>query len=370
MRRSVSWLGVSAVGAGLFLLAPGCGDSENSSSSGLGGGGAAGSVGGGGMGAGLSDVTVQGSALVGDSCADDDDCGEGLHCYTAAEQGLSWGGPAGGYCTVECDPRLRDADCQQFGDAYCFEFGQYNPVSVCLLGCEPNSPLTSEKCNDRLVGVVCAPVDGINPPGACYPLCQGDAECGRGLYCDPYSGLCTDGEPEGDPLGSECSVDEVTGDDDCAGFCLPVRADETSTETLVSFCSQPCTVGWGCHWDEPDGPAEGACWPASADAQFGDLGYCIQLCNCNDDCVHRGLVCSELHPDEADYFNQRGACMPPLDGEDEGMPCASGGNGGDGGASGASGGSAAGAPQGGVAGVAGAAGSAGAGAGGEGPAEG
>jgi hypothetical protein len=50
-----------------------------------------------------TDTPVDGiAARVGRNCTADENCGEGLRCYTAASNDVFGGGPAGGYCSSAC----------------------------------------------------------------------------------------------------------------------------------------------------------------------------------------------------------------------------------------------------------------------------
>jgi hypothetical protein len=356
MNRAFSWVGAGVLVLAGLVASPACGGSEDRVSVTRGGSG--GDGGAAGMGAGLgADVVVPPpptASNLGAACRDDEDCSEGLRCITAASGEFDGAGPPGGYCTTECDS---DAECQEYADAHCFEFGVYNPVYFCLLDCVPGADLTDGKCWGRLPGVACVPTEDPAVPGFCSPMCQSHAECGAGLYCDPYMSLCTSTEPTGDVLGSSCTV-EATGLDNCQGMCLPLLGEDD--EPVTQVCTQACSVGWGCGWDDPaNDPADALCEPFSLDANYGDMGWCRQLCDCNDDCRNPDFSCLDvLDPADVTILHRLGLCAMTLDSSIADIPCDAG-NAGAGGAAGGSSGAAAGAAGAGVGNAAGAGGAAG-----------
>jgi hypothetical protein len=63
------------------------------------------------------------------------------------------------------------------------------------------------------------------------------------------------------------------------------------------MCTGYCTVGLdnpGCGIDPANGIPQGApvCFPVFGDTDDnGDMGLCVQRCDCNSDCNHPAMVC-------------------------------------------------------------------------------
>jgi hypothetical protein len=57
-----------------------------------------------------------------------------------------------------------------------------------------------------------------------------------------------------------------------------------------------------------------ACAFASESGGLGDLGYCAELCNCDDDCNHEAFIC-EAFPKESlkAELGFQGICTAPVD---------------------------------------------------------
>jgi hypothetical protein len=70
------------------------------------------------------------------------------------------------------------------------------------------------------------------------------------------------------------------------------------------MCTQSCTIGQIC------AAGAGACvWPRFENFTRGDAGYCIQRCDCDEDCVNAADRCIPWgDPDTEKAFGSRGAC--------------------------------------------------------------
>jgi hypothetical protein len=225
-------------------------------------------------------------SVVGAACGSDADCGSGLGCITAGGAQLAGSGPAGGYCSAGCSS---DAACEAIDPgSQCIGLGGQN---VCARRCESRAPKPGvSKCLGR-ADVVCVSVAAqrLEPPGdgpqagLCVPLCQSDAQCGPGLFCDLSSGLCSSQRPAGDPLGSPC-----TGPESCAGgVCLPLG------DGFERVCSAFCRFGAaGCGFDASDEQPGAGCALALVPGEGeGDRGLCLALCQTALDCHQTGAVC-------------------------------------------------------------------------------
>jgi len=330
---------------------------------GLGSGGEAGTgtAGEGGGGAPATPLRGQrnGRPLMGESCAIDADCGDdGLRCLGANEDyDEGSGAPANGICTAAC---TTDSACRIFDQAAICATLDEAPLMgglaeepalrFCMLGCSLGAPSGNSKCHGRL-DLACRP---FAPPdseecskkapcregtfcyrgqcraAACGPRCNSDLECAAGRHCDPLWGLCTTEVPEYTPIGAECMT-EGSDDSVCGyGVCLYVTAEqiiegEPRQVRVKEMCTQPCTLGTVC------GEGTGACVsPRLPDYGPGDVGYCLQKCDCDADCLNSGDRCRALTPDNVERYGSPGVC----DYIPEGSPsidCASGENGGSGG---------------------------------------
>jgi hypothetical protein len=305
-----------------------CEGSGSAGSAGAGGSGAGGSANAGGGAAGTGAAPVEAlfpTALraIGSPCASDDECPTGpngeapLVCVTAAEPDIfGAGGPQGGYCTAPCRTQedcpaldalsgcaLRDAA----GDGYC--------VSLCQAGdggVKCNGPAATE---ETLRAQACLPpgAASTNNIGVCIPVCQSDADCGAGLFCNQDvsgAGLCSATAPVGGDIGAACTT-ETSATDCKSGFCLGL-----GSEPPASFCSSVCTFGLfesGCGFTPASGvPQEAYCaQPTAIDGAPGDLGFCVELCDEASDCGQAGWLCAELLPEGQVLLGRQGECVPP-----------------------------------------------------------
>jgi hypothetical protein len=300
----------------------------------LGGGGAGGSTGGS-AGTGGSMGGTGGSAMsaaLGRACTTNAQCGSGLTCLT--NDGLASGGPANGLCTLACET---DSQCLEVSsESYCVEFSatesyclqscttgtlgvpkcQQRPDVACtLIGLIPTGPAceTSTECG---VGQLCssnAPTQCGDIVTGCVPTCGGDFDCGADQFCDFGTGMCTNTEPEGLPIGAACTPPATDAAvDPCQGFCL--ASDDTRTEgTCTAFCSfSPAFTG--CGWDGVE-KAEAGCLYSTilsmGDLAAGDVGICGSLCDCNSECVLDSERCvDESGGTMLQIFNRNGYCRP------------------------------------------------------------
>jgi hypothetical protein len=254
---------------------------------------------------------------VGAACDTDNDCDEDDVCLNG-EQDFLGGALVGGTCAVDCseDPGIcdrlnRSAVCVKAstgelsmesmaadGDdqAYCFE--------TCTLGDE-----ASFRCHNR-EDVACSGLTGGSNEAAafCRPLCSADSQCNTG-HCHPLLGVCVDEMQPGALLGAECDPDAE--DPGCQGLCLTLES--------VSSCSSRCIYG------QPDdcGNAQlghaGLCFIPEGAGSIGDVGFCSQLCDCDQQCLHSGMICDPFNdPPLEDLLQAKGVCLPPTEQADAG----------------------------------------------------
>lgn len=271
---------------------------------------------------------LQGAASVGAACAADDDCSSGLICFDVTD-GLSIGGPAGGYCTRPCST---PEQCEQLDlGSTC---GTLAGQPLCIRLCEAGPLAAGEvKCLGR-EDLTCLSLEGIGEPppsdrpdlGLCTPRCQSDEACGGDPRCDLASGLCTVLPATARlPVGSPCT----TGADCQGGICF---APFPGTERV---CSAFCTLGVpGCGFDGNEPTIDAGCaFPVVPDETDGDRGACLELCDADADCAQPNATCVQgaaIDGRTGVCVKQVGAGQPPpppppppdpVTGSDLGKPC-------------------------------------------------
>lgn len=225
-------------------------------------------------------VASEQDGRLGSSCESEDDCVMDLTCLLPPD------GFAGGLCTLPCYSGedcsfygLHGTWCDEDGDAYCHE--------RCTLDEPLGSGLDSEKCHGRS-DVACE-------RGVCRPRCGGDEHCGPGLSCNSTTGLCQGIAPEGDPPGSPCEDDSS-----CLGLCSGLSEPPR--------CVEPCVIGapLAC---SGSGESKRACLGKLnflSGTASGDLGVCVDLCDCSSDCAE-DEICAPW--DLQGLYDARGVCQ-------------------------------------------------------------
>jgi hypothetical protein len=311
--------------------------SGNAGAAGAGGsggsnGGAAGAAGGGP----IDPIFDAVDRVMGAPCTSDAECPQGpngeslLTCIlqtSSVEFGT--GGPQGGYCTAPC---TQTEDCQALDGLSGCLLGEGGTDGFCMGLCEPGPDLANRpavKCNDadEARAQACVQVND-NGIGACFPVCQSDAACGAGQFCDFGAtglGLCVTTQPVGGDIGAPCTRE--TADTDCrSGTCVALINPETG-EDIGAFCSANCTFGLleGCGFGatEAAGARDAVCIQSQLEnGGVGDIGFCFELCNADTDCAQAGAgwVCSELNANIQTIVGRLGECVPPaLAGGDGGI---------------------------------------------------
>ena len=235
---------------------------------------------------------------LGTACTADGDCGTGLQCLTSTGSAWRGGGAAHGYCSAPC---TSEATCDALTPgAHCVP--NTNGGS-CMLGCEPGSE-NNPKCQGR-EDVACDLVTNETGP-FCSPMCRSDADCG-GRKCLIGSGLCIDALAGDDELGASC--DPTAEETSCSsGMCAAGITDGTAD---AGYCSGVCTFGFGgCGTTSPtpEKAGDAACFPAFSGAGRGDIGLCLQTCNCDADCDADKYVCAQI-PGAMEALGVEGFCF-------------------------------------------------------------
>jgi hypothetical protein len=261
-------------------------------------------------------IVMSGQGVVGARCESDLDCADGGVCFTAdGDMFFSGGGPAGGYCTFECEDT---ADCEAVDSkSRCAAWG-FEGARFCIRTCETKDPaLGEDKCLNR-PEVVCRSivVDGQESftaerqRGVCEPRCGSDADCPEGRVCHRQGGVCLDFQAPGAPPGSRCTLDTECDGNECTD------RDENNVGTCTSLCTLGSLSGCGYARDADERGA--ACLSALVSASnfsegIGDFGVCQQLCDVDADCsrADEGATCAALQPSAASFFGRYGACLSP-----------------------------------------------------------
>ena len=264
-----------------------------------------------------SSTTTGNPLVLGLPCASDADCGQGGQCLTVqGNSAVLGGGPAGGYCSKDCET---DSDCPGI-DGWCL-IGS-SGGGECFLGCihgEPelqtvSDPLDPGKCHGR-EDLRCQFVEGSGGE-VCLPTCGSDAHC-SGRFCDPRLEVCVDVPNEGKPLGEGCDPDGAGTE--CAGVCIPIA---TGDGVVVGLCSSPCAMG-GDVYDafECGGPGYGICLYSPAGSGVGDLGYCTEVCGEQDHCAAPDFFCFNVGLPEYGVCIISNPCLSDADCEFPGSAC-------------------------------------------------
>ncbi|HKY41282.1 MAG TPA: hypothetical protein VJN18_35360 [Polyangiaceae bacterium] len=316
-----------------------------------GGGGAAGGGAAGGGGEGGAGDLPTGETRLGARCNTTAQCADprapGLFCLESDDDILG-AGPPSGLCTANCQTHL---ECEAIvPGAWCIDV-LASGTGHCVEECSPGEPDPAErKCHDR-DEFACTPMsfaDTQDPclddsqcfynelcvggtcqivVSACLPACQGENDCEPGFHCDAAfaAGFCVETEQSGKKTGEPCTVTDQEPDE-CLGFCL-----EDSPGASTGHCSQICSYGYPCAFDEPSQRYEGSCFytvPIIRDTTRGDFGYCAHTCDCTAECADPALVCLDADLD-THVFGGEGLCS--ADGTQVLDQCGAGGAGGGGG---------------------------------------
>lgn len=199
-------------------------------------------------------VVVHGAGKIGDPCASDADCGEGLHpvCFHAGVPGLASAATPDGYCSATCGASQYDC-----GAGTCMFFG-FLPRPYCFRGCAAPSDCRAGYACVTWMGQVCFPVaplldcdptsgDGTcttpdGKPGGCYRFALGGGNAGRcGARCDVGPGQCA---PDAHGIAQRCRAinDAVVGDGGVTGdrWAGPICDVATSSP----MAGGDCIFGW------------------------------------------------------------------------------------------------------------------------------
>jgi hypothetical protein len=192
------------------------------------------------------------NGIIGATCDDNSDCGNGI-CLTEAASGRP-----GGSCALACDPSAPACP----GSSECLEFSPGE--GYCEAACAGPGD-----CRD---GYTCADMGAF---GICVPDCESGSECSGGT-CNPYSGIC------GAVGSGGIDGDACTSNSDCeSGWCFTESGDGYPQGTCTSLCSATSNF---C-------PDQGLCADFS-DGSGPEFAICFDTCASSNDC-RAGYMCVE-----------------------------------------------------------------------------
>ncbi|MBN1609380.1 MAG: hypothetical protein JW940_22305 [Polyangiaceae bacterium] len=127
-----------------------------------------------------------------------------------------------------------------------------------------------------------------------------DSECGE-LRCDRLQGVCRPAEVVTPDLHFGADCDASAEEPECSGLCLELNEQ-------YAVCSHRCTFGDASDCADGGSKLPSACVLVSPGAALGDVGYCAELCDCNDDCASEAAICTAFHDEVLeDTFGYQGA---------------------------------------------------------------
>jgi MYXO-CTERM domain-containing protein len=240
-------------------------------------------------------------ADIGARCETDADCGGPPEVCLVKTSDAFGGGPAGGFCTVDCAAEGPSACDATGGTAVCQveEIGPGESRAWCVPACTVEEPNLGKCTRDDLA---CFRETLGATSGRCLPLCNLESDCGEGR-CDVGTGLCVDALPEGEraPVGAPCDPGGPAGQ--CDGACEELTGG-------FSVCTALCVLGSGLCAAPSEVNPSFCLLPGDPDLSRGDAGFCLQVCDCNDDCTHPDAVCADLGPLAFETTGHAGACLP------------------------------------------------------------
>jgi hypothetical protein len=201
--------------------------------------------------------------IVGASCNEDIDCGDGrcLRMSTATTY-------PGGYCTGRC---LEDADCGKDGS-----------------------------CTAGLAGGA----------GTCYLSCATDADCGREGYRCRANGMRMQCVPGAAPLPDDVVGDACTADGDCGGAAMSCGTRLGRYAAPGGYCTTRCVNATDC--------GGGACVGGLGGGGAATGGSCYKLCTDSSDC-REGYTCGPAGRTGTAATQNICSVTPPVMTEDAGI---------------------------------------------------
>lgn len=255
---------------------------------------------------------------LGNQCADDKDCAAGAYCLMTTDNEFFGGGPVEGTCVADCTGNKQA--CEAFTNAGCVlvsaeeqsdqkqsesEENKALCFELCILGSGQKS---DAKCHGRAM-VACeelAPEESEEDltAGFCRPLCITDDDC-EDRICDSFHAVCVDKtEAVESYFAQQC--DPKYSFEQCDGICL------TLSDASTGICTRRCKFGRTDNCAPEDYPvSEGGCLFAAAGGSIGDVGFCGQLCDCDDDCIEIDYLCDAFNDVILETsFGRKGVCVP------------------------------------------------------------
>jgi hypothetical protein len=80
----------------------------------------------------------------------------------------------------------------------------------------------------------------------------------------------------------------------------------------VSSCSRRCIYGSADDCGNMQLAQPGLCFIPEGAGSIGDVGFCSQLCDCDGQCLHSGMICDPfMDPPLEELLQAKGVCLPP-----------------------------------------------------------
>lgn len=244
---------------------------------------------------------------LGEECEQSSDCPSGAFCLGTDNDQLFGGAPPKGICVADCGGE--SSSCGQFAKAVCVATGGDAGAAFCFARCALGA--TDEaKCEHT--SAACAPIGQDDEGAFCRPMCTTDADCDSGS-CDPAHGVCVSNSQPDRSFGLRCGSGADTSAVDagiraatCDGLCVELNDGPlTCTRRCVFGSSDECAPASG-------GLRRGGCLFATASGGIGDVGFCGELCDCDDDCIEPSFVCDAFDdPVLEQSFERKGVCTDP-----------------------------------------------------------
>jgi hypothetical protein len=224
---------------------------------------------------------------VGDPCAADTDCGDGLcigaeegypmgycssvcitgdECPTGSTCIQTGGGGMAAYCFADCDPAATERECRAY---YGCASGFGLPAPVCLPGCTDDTDCPPDRTCNPTGGGEC-----YNPAASFGDACASSTDCPDLMRCQSESrrgypgGMCQafGCDPAADtgcPADAHCIPGGMSG----FGRCIP--------SCTVDTVADDCRAAYGC---------------TAPNATYPDRFVCTPACTLDTDCTD-GRVC-------------------------------------------------------------------------------
>jgi hypothetical protein len=139
------------------------------------------------------------------------------------------------------------------------------------------------------------------------PAASKDDTLGRRCGAEPDAGAGPDSATDAPP---DAPDDAASADGGSAVWCSGLCVD---LGDAASVCSHRCVFGDTAECAPVSGAARrGGCLYVTPGGTVGDLGYCAEVCDCNDQCSEPTSVCDAFGDATLEAaFGRKGVCTAP-----------------------------------------------------------